>query len=213
MWAGATPLEPLAGMWRTWVLTTQDQFRPGPPAAHNSPQRRAELDEIKGFPRTFATNQKGFYYQSAEGTFRAFYGELSKRVMEYHLANPPAAARAYALAAVAQYDGSVACWDAKYTYWTARPNQLDSAIATLFPQPGQPSYPSAHACYSGAIARVIGGLFPDFAAAMEEKAAEAAESRLWSGIHYRSDIENGLAMGRKVGDLVLQRAARDGAGR
>ena len=75
---------------------------------------------------------------------------------------PPAAARAYALAAIAHNDGSVACWDAKYTYWAARPNQLDASIVTLFPQPGHPSYPSAHGCFSGAIARVIGRLFPDF---------------------------------------------------
>ena len=31
-------------------------------------------------------------------------------------------------------DGSVACWDAKFTYWAARPNQLDPSIVTLFPQ-------------------------------------------------------------------------------
>jgi hypothetical protein len=82
---------------------------------------------------------------------------------------------------------------------------------TLFPQPGHPSYPSAHGCFSGAIARVIGRLFPDFADAMEARAAEAVESRLWSGIHFRSDISVGLAMGRKVGDLVMERAATDGS--
>ena len=45
---------------------------------------------------------------------------------------------------------------------------------------------------------------------MDARAAEAVESRLWSGIHFRSDIEVGLAMGRKVGDLVIERAANTG---
>ena len=210
-WVGATPLEPLAGSWRTWVLTSGDQLRPGPPPAYNSPEKRAELDEIKNYQRTFASNQKGFYYQAAEGVFRVFYNDLSKRVLEYLNANPPAAARAYALAAIAHNDGSVACWDAKYTYWAPRPNQLDPTIVTLFPQPGHPSYPSAHGCFSGAIARVIGRLFPDFAEEMEQRSTEAVESRLWSGIHFRSDIDSGLQIGRRVGDLVMERAATDGS--
>jgi membrane-associated phospholipid phosphatase len=211
-WVGTAPLEPLAGTWRTWVLSSGSQLRPGPPPAYDSPQKRAELDEIRTYQRTFASNARGFFYQSLEGVFRVFYDELSKRILEYNLdQNPPAAARAYALAGIAHNDGSVACWDAKFTYWAPRPNQLDSTIVTLFPQPGHPSYPSAHGCFSGAVARVIGRLFPDFADAMESRAAEAVESRLWSGIHYRSDLDVGLAIGRRVGDLVIERAATDGS--
>ena len=213
-WVGATPLEPLAGSWRTWVLPSGSQLRPVPPPAYDSPQKKAEVEEIKNYQRTFASNAKGFFYQSLEGIFRVFYDELSKRIFEYDLdRNPPAAARAYALAGIAHNDGSVACWDAKYTYWAPRPNQVDSSIVTLFPQPGHPSYPSAHGCFSGAIARVIGRLFPDFAQMMDEKSAEAVESRLWSGIHFRSDIDVGLAIGRRVGDLVMDRAAVDGSSR
>jgi membrane-associated phospholipid phosphatase len=210
-WVGTAPLEPLAGSWHTWVLSSGSELRPGPPVAYDSPQKRAELEEIKNYQRTFASTARGFFYQSLEGVFRVFYDELSKRVLEYNLdQNPPAAARAYALAGVAQNDGSVACWDAKFTHWAPRPNQLDPSIVTLFPQPGHPAYPSAHGCFSGAIARVIGRLFPDFGDVMDARAAEAVESRLWSGIHFRSDIEVGLAMGRKVGDLVIERAANTG---
>jgi membrane-associated phospholipid phosphatase len=211
VWVGAAPLEPLAGTWRTWVLTSGSQLRPAPPPAYDSPQERAEVEEIKNYPRTFASNAKGFFYQSLEGIFRVFYEELSKRILEYDRENPPAAARAYALAGIAHNEGSVACWDAKYTYWAPRPNQVDPSVVTLFPQPGHPAYPSAHGCFSGAIARVIARLFPDFAQSMEERSAEAVESRLWSGIHFRSDIDVGLAIGRKVGDLVMERAAADGS--
>lgn len=213
-WVGTTPLEPLAGTWRTWVLTSGNQLRPGPPLPYDSPQKRAEVEEIKNYQRTFASNAKGFFYQSLEGVFRVFYDELSKRIFEYSLdENPPAAARAYALAGIAHNDGSVACWDAKFTFWAPRPNMIDPSVATLFPQPGHPSYPAAHGCFSGAIARVIGRLFPDFAQLMEERSAEAVESRLWSGIHFRSDIDVGLAIGRRVGDLVMERAAGGGSSR
>src|SRR5207302_7610725 len=188
------------------------QLRPGPPLPYDSTAKRTELDEVKNFPRAFLNIEKAFYHQSLEGIFNVFYDLMAKRILESDLSrNPPRAARAYALAAIAHNDGSVACWDAKYTYWAARPNQLDPSITTLFPQPGHPSYPAAHGCFSGAIARVIGGLFPDFRDSMDAKASEAAESRLWAGIHFRSDLDAGLAIGRKVGDLILERAAADGS--
>jgi len=209
-WNGTNPLEPLAGTWKTWVLTSGDQLRPGPPLAFDSAEKRAELSEIKNLTRTFAMNQKAFYYQAVEGVFTNWYQTLSQRLFETRLdENAPRAARAYALASIAHHDGSVACWDAKFTYWAIRPSQLDTTITPLFPPPNHPSYPAAHGCYSGAIARVIGQLFPDFADSMEARSTEAAESRIWAGIHYRSDVNAGLAIGRKVGDLVMEKAAQD----
>jgi len=206
------PLEPLAGTWKTWVLRSGDQLRPGPPLAYNSSEKRAELNDIKSLTRSFAMNQKAFYYQAAEGIFTNWYQTLSQRLFESRLdENAPRAARAYALASIAHHDASVACWDGKYAYWAIRPFQLDPTVTTLFPSPNHPSYPAAHGCYSGAIARVIGQLFPDFADTMEARSTEAAESRIWAGIHYRSDVNAGLTIGRKVGDLVMERAALDGS--
>jgi membrane-associated phospholipid phosphatase len=36
-------------------------------------------------------------------------------------------------------------------------------------------------------------------------AKEAGESRIWAGIHYRSDVEAGLALGEAVAQAVLTR--------
>ena len=36
------------------------------------------------------------------------------------------------------------------------------------------------------------------------------ESRLWAGIHFRSDIDTGLALGRAIANLVIERAKKDG---
>ncbi len=70
---------------------------------------------------------------------------------------------------------------------------------------------SGHATYSGAAARVLSFLFPDDAAEFDAKAQQAAMSRLWGGIHWRADSEVGLEMGRRVGDLFVERARADGA--
>lgn len=36
-------------------------------------------------------------------------------------------------------------------------------------------------------------------------------SRLWGGIHRRADSDTGLDMGRRIGELFVERARADGA--
>jgi membrane-associated phospholipid phosphatase len=212
LWVGTNPSSPTAGSWKTWLLTSGDQVRPGPPPAFNSPQMAAELAEVKNFTRTFNADQIALYQETQDSTFTYWYDFVSRKIFEEKLDdNPPRVARAYALMAVAEFDSIVACWDAKFTYWAMRPNQMDPAITTLFRTPNHPSYPAAHACDSAAIATTIGYLFPREAQFIWSKAEESGWSRLWAGIHFRSDIEAGLEIGRKVGELAIERARNDRA--
>jgi membrane-associated phospholipid phosphatase len=193
------------------VLESGGVLRPGPPPAPDSEQKRAELDEIKNFPRTFVTNAAALYWQSPRSEWLQLADE---RIAQYHLdANPPRASRIEALVSTAFFDASIACFDAKCTYWAARPFQLDPEITALFPVPVHPSYPSAHACASGAQAAVLGAMLPAEAESLTAMANEAGASRLWAGIHYRSDIDAGLALGRAVAQRVIDQSARDGANR
>jgi hypothetical protein len=59
---------------------------------------------------------------------------------------------------------------------------------------------------------VLGHIIPSRANAYTEMAREASLSRLYGGIHYRSDCEKGLEAGNKVGAFAIQRANSDGAG-
>jgi hypothetical protein len=58
---------------------------------------------------------------------------------------------------------------------------------------------------------ILAYLFPRDAAQFAHEAEQAAESRLWSGIHFRTDNETGLALGRAVARLVIERAKQDGS--
>ena len=214
-WNGANPILPQVAMWKTWVLDSPSEFRPPPPLAHDSPQKAAELAEIKNFARTSKTNSAAYFWEYAVGGLRAhqyWSRQIGRLLLEYRLDNdPPLAARAYALQNIAGLDTGIACWDGKYTYWAIRPFQLDPDVKTLFPTPNHPSYPAAHACISTAEAMILGYLFPRDAAALAAGAEEAAESRVWAGIHYRSDIVAGAALGRAVAAKVIGRAQQDGA--
>ncbi|HET7380007.1 MAG TPA: hypothetical protein VFJ24_08210, partial [Gaiellales bacterium] len=54
--------------------------------------------------------------------------------------------------------------------------------------------------------------FPRDAAFFTDNANQLAQSRLWAGIHYQTDIDAGLALGRTVAQTVInQRANVDGS--
>jgi membrane-associated phospholipid phosphatase len=214
-WTGENPLAPMAGTWQTWVLTSPDQFRPAPPPAYDSEQMAAEMAELKNFERTPVTNALATFWEFGAGGRRNywFWNDVAGRlVLEAHMDdNPPLAARAYALANIANHDAFVACFDAKYTYWAMRPFQIDSEFTPLFATPNHPAYPSAHSCISMATAGVLAHLFPVGADEVLALAHEAGESRIWAGIHFRSDVEAGIMLGQNVADAVIAHAENDGA--
>jgi hypothetical protein len=210
---GTTAIAPNFGTYKTWVLTSGSQFRPPAPPSPDSDQIANDLSELKDTPRTSATNAAAFFWQSPAGITSVYFMQLGdQKLLENRLdADPPRAARVQALTGVAAYDGAVACWDAKFAYLMPRPFQLDPDIHPLFQTPAHPSYPSAEGCLAGSEAIVLGSLFPTDADFLNTRAQEAGLARLWAGVHTRTDIDAGVALGRRVAGLVLDRAQGDGA--
>jgi membrane-associated phospholipid phosphatase len=81
----------------------------------------------------------------------------------------------------------------------------------VVPTPNHPTYPSNAAAVGMAPALVLGHLCPRQAARYLGWAQEFGESRLWAGLHFRSDIEAGWEVGRRVGAAFIERAHHDGA--
>ncbi len=202
-WKGEKPMFPLAGRSKTVVLDSSSQFRPGPP-----PDFAKDMAELKAFKPTFRSMANAFYYASQSGD-----DVLHKKIFEYNLhLNPPRAARIYAITAVATYDGFVACWDAKYTYWGIRPDQYDTTFhPVLMHTPPFPGYPSGHAMMGGLYGELYSYFFPADSAYFRKRAKDGAESRFQGGIHFRTDNEVGLEMGRKVAAAIIQKVRTDGA--
>jgi hypothetical protein len=40
---------------------------------------------------------------------------------------------------------------------------------------------------------------------------QAGESRIWAGIHYRSDVAAGFELARKIAEAAMERARLDGS--
>ena len=206
-WKGTNPAAPQAANWQTWVLASPSEFRPAPPPAFDSEQTKAALSELKNFTRTPKSNHRATYWEVHGGArVHNLWNDIARTKLLETGASPATASRVLAALNIALSDAGIACWDAKYTYWYIRPPQLDSELKPLFPPPGHPSYPAAHGCFSTAAATVLAGVFTLDRGQMLALGKEAAEARVWAGIHYRFDIDAGQELGRKVGERALERA-------
>jgi membrane-associated phospholipid phosphatase len=137
-----------------------------------------------------------------------------------------AAAETYALLNLAMSDAFVAAWHTKYALNLLRPvtyvqRVIDSRwVPGLLNTPPFPEFPSAHSVQSSAAATVLNRLFGDGTAFVDNThndrgwgprsfpsfsaaADEAALSRLYAGIHFRSGVESGKVLGHCVGQAAL----------
>ncbi|MDQ4072497.1 MAG: phosphatase PAP2 family protein [Actinomycetota bacterium] len=216
----ARPVSPMAGTWRTWVLRSGSDLRPPPPPAFRSAAFRGEAEEVVRVSRQLTPDQKRIakFWEGGEGT--ALPPGIWNRVVLAYLRHArlgiARSTRALALLNVGMSDAGVAAWDAKYAYWNPRPENairdlgLDRRWKPYLETPFFPAYVSGHATYSGAAGEVLAHLFPEDADLFRAKAREAAMSRVYGGIHYPMDGEVGIRMGRRIGELVVERARRDG---
>jgi hypothetical protein len=112
-WNGTNPILPQMATWKTWVLASTSEFRSPPPIAYDSPEKAAELAELKNFQCTPKTNSAAYFWEYAAGGLRAHQywgGQIDRLILEYRLDdNPPLAARAYALQNITSTDAGIAC--------------------------------------------------------------------------------------------------------
>lgn len=215
MWVGKNPGNVAAAQWTPILLKSPDEFRVPPPPACDSPEVQAQLDAVRNFPRSitaFTTNERAFYWQSAEGLQLWPYRYANQWMAEDNWsADAPRVARAYALIALSMYDAFIASQDSKFAYWYIRPSQLDTSITPLFPVPNFPSYPSNHAVFSATRSEILAYLFPDHADFARSLADQAADSRIWAGIHFQMDKEAGMTLGKQVAQRFIDWGNGDGS--
>ncbi len=206
-WTGENPILPQAATWQTWALSSPDQFRSEPPPAYDSEELAAEMEELRTIERGRPQVAAAFYWEYGSGAMRnhVLWNDMASRLILQSgwNDNAPRAAQVYTLLNIAGFDSLVACWDGKFTFWAIRPFQLDPDFTPLFPTPNHPSYPAGHSCVSTAMATSLAELFPLDAERILAVADEASESRLWGGIHFRSDRISGDKLGREVALEVI----------
>jgi membrane-associated phospholipid phosphatase len=214
---------------------------PGP-FPYQSEEFLAELHEVIDVQTNLTNDQQdtAYFWNDGPGTFTPaghWFDIAIELVKDFHIGDNQTT-RMFALLGATEADGAIAFFEAKYFWWSIRPISAvwrlcdggdtlcteqeltdDPSRATyrgtwfsIIQTPPFPSYPGGHSTFSGGAGKLLTYFIPEAGDTLNEFANAAAMSRLYGGIHYRSDNDAGLILGRAVADLAIQRAESDGSG-
>ena len=226
--------EPFWGQVRPFALRSWSECPVAEPPAYSpdsASSRYTDARAVFDTKKALTPEQReiAFYWADNAGESGTPVGHwisiASQIVSERHL-SAEEAARTMVLTAAAQADAFVASWGYKYQYNLIRPRTyirrlIDSTWEPLIPTPPFPEYPSGHSTQSAAAATVLTALigdvpFEDSTAisighnvrhfnSFNAAADEAGISRIYGGIHFPTGNEGGKALGRCIGEKVIER--------
>src|SRR5216117_2546476 len=206
---------------------------PGPPSLDSQQyaadyEEVKELGALVGSTRTEEQTEIALFWADGAGTetppghwnsIAQIIGAAQGNTLEEN-------ARLFALLNIAMADAAICSWDAKYTFHFWRPV---TAIAFAEPElnwmsfivtPPFPDYTSGHSTFIAAAATVLplfygtedlpftvgSDFLPDVYRSFPtcfDAAEEAAVSRIYGGIHFRSASEDGLQAGTSIGEWTV----------
>lgn len=232
------PLLPHWGDVRPFTMTgAADCGLPPPPAYSEEPGSAfyAEAKEVYDTTRALTDDQKAIARFWSDDpmlspTPPGHWISILRQISDRDALPLDRQVEALALLGMAMADAFICCWKTKFDYNLIRPvtyinRVIDKTWQPLLNTPPFPEYPSGHSTQSGAAAGVLAQLFGDklaFSDATHEDdglpartfssftaaAEEAAMSRLYGGIHFRSAVEQGLAQGACVAGHVSRLKTR-----
>ena len=204
------PIEPNAGKWRTWVISSGRDYRvPPPPGPKETQAELRALADLISDSDAQARQQIAFW-DAGSPAYR-WIDLLNARTLAGVTTTTNGRTGVYTYVALAMYDATIAAWESKYTYNRQRPSERDHNLPTALPVPNSPSYPSEHAAAAQAAASVLAYFIPGEAQSFQTMAEQAGWSRVLAGLQYPSDYYAGLELGRKVAEQVIAKAKLDGS--
>lgn len=192
--------------WKPWKAIPDTDYWPPPPPPLNDPVWKEQIKQIKQLQNPMTGEKKRIILRWA-GKLRPWLDDWRALANDYifsHCVDFHKACEVRAALMIGMYDCVTAYVNAKYHYLMIRPQTYDSSVTYIIPVPKHPSYPAGHACEGGVASTILSHFFPSYACCWKQMAGETGLSRIWAGIHYPLDIQEGEKLGNKVARKVLE---------
>ena len=207
-----TPVTPEAGSWPMFFITRRgqeffDPFKNSIRWRIKNPDTidwEKELYFVKQVMQQITPEQIRIAQRWGTGEVSKQIIPIIYRMMETYGVASTKAARLLGFYQAAINDAFVMTWYFKYLWDVARPCQYDPNLKTVLFTPRFPGYPSAHATMAGCSEVILTHYFPQEAYRIRHLMEECAMSRLYAGVHFKVDNDEGLSLGRQIGEIVVQ---------
>lgn len=206
LWNGPTAVGNGAGGWRPWLMDATANYTPVAPPAPGTPMFQAQLASLETSAAGATAVQQAAALRWAKNLPPLDTQPMADAVLARHALTPLEDAGVLAWLNMVLADVAIASWQSKYQYRLERPQQADPRFVAFLAAPSYPAYPSAQAAFATAAATFLTGLFPDESVTLAAQAAEAGNSRLYGGIAYPLDVQNGDSLGTRIAQLGLRLA-------
>jgi len=191
---------------KTWLLGSASEFRVPEPVELVPGQDQDQIRMVKDALTNVTSEQRAavLRWSGGPGTKGATAHWLDLATKHMRDTNFDDLARALMIRSVLQMtvrDAVTAGNDSKYTHLALRPFARvdeDDPIYTVMPTPSSPSHPSTSTTIAKAAATVMSHYFPERTEEWTAIAEEIGDSRVWSGVHFPMDVEQGHILGERV---------------
>ena len=192
--------------WLPW--TSPLPFPPPPLDANDAKGWAKQFDQLKEI-RQNLTQQQREILRSWVGKHGKFYHwrVMANLYMQEHKTPMAKALLVRAILTKGLYDGIIAEMRAKYTFCVPRPYLKDPSFKPIIPALHTPSYPSGHAVAGAVVAGILSHFFPEDHAYWKNLDEEGSQTRLWGGVHFPEDIEQGRLIGQKIAVMEVDNSA------
>ena len=197
------------GTCKPWLLTSLKDFQAPFPPGPNSIIWVYGIEQIKNDQAHLTSEQRRLikYWGHELGPESGNWFAIANRELGEKQLQIPDFLFIRAVFAMSITDAMIAAYDSKYTYWVMRPHMRDPKIEQIIPVPKHPSYPSAHSVTGSAAAVILSHYFPEEKQKWQNLAIQSGNTRIWGGLHFVYDHEQGLIQGEKIGNAIIKKIA------
>ena len=190
-------VEPAAGAWKTWFITSGKDYRLPAPSSYKN-----EIAEViaKQKKSDAATKQQIIFWNAGSPGYR--WQDMMNK--QWAVDTGRYGALANMLLGAATYDATIAAWDTKYAYNRPRPFAADSRIKVYTVKPESPSYPCEHSVAAGVAVTIFAHFYPALADSVKKLAQQLMDSRVAAGVAFPSDTRAGFELGKKIAEKEIE---------
>lgn len=162
-----------------------------------------QLNEIKKGLKSLTSNQKALaLYWNSENVVVLHFKNVYILLKAYNVSAMDSA-RILSIMGDGFNDAMALAFYFKYKFQIPRSVQLDPKLNTYLKASYDPSYPVGHGVIAGMSEIVLSYFFPCESEKLKKIAVSSALSRVYGGIHYPIDVEQGLRLGRQIGKIIV----------